>query len=212
MVASDSENMSSLKNYLILSNDHMKSMVASFIYKNVNLKKSEYANIEKFINNIDKWSIDTPQLPVWTTRTGFTFVQSIKNSVNDICKTIPTIILNNKSGINGGGILNTGGVPYERCARFISSYYAEFSVYKKTNLANVLDKIYNKTRYPVVFSLQDVRRPRGLMYWLFYEYIADERSRQLTHKKEIIIKQSGREKQGRFNSTRRRWCGSDVTN
>jgi hypothetical protein len=30
----------------------MKSMVASFIYKNVNLKKSEYANIEKFINNI----------------------------------------------------------------------------------------------------------------------------------------------------------------
>jgi hypothetical protein len=61
MVASDSENMSSLKNYLILSNDHMKSMVASFIYKNVNLKKSEYANIEKFINNIDKWSIDTPQ-------------------------------------------------------------------------------------------------------------------------------------------------------
>jgi hypothetical protein len=45
MVA-DSENMSSLKNYLILSNDHMKSMVASFIYKNVNLKKSEYANIE----------------------------------------------------------------------------------------------------------------------------------------------------------------------
>jgi hypothetical protein len=46
MVASDSENMSSLKNYLILSNDHMKSMVASFIYKNVNLKKSEYANID----------------------------------------------------------------------------------------------------------------------------------------------------------------------
>jgi hypothetical protein len=127
MVASDSENMSSLKNYLILSNDHMKSMVASFIYKNVNLKKSEYANI--FINNIDKWSIDTPQhLRGLDYEDGFTFVQSIKNSVNDICKTIPTIILNNKSGINGGGILNTGTFPgfiAEMCD-FISSYYAEF--------------------------------------------------------------------------------------
>jgi hypothetical protein len=133
-VASDSENMSSLKNYLILSNDHMKSMVASFIYKNVNLKKSEYANIEKFINNIDKWSIDTPQHLRGLDYDGFyTFVQSIKNSVNDICKTIPTIILNNKSGINGGGIpkhWNISGVHSRDVHDFISSYY-EFSVYKK---------------------------------------------------------------------------------
>jgi hypothetical protein len=115
-------------------------MVASFIYKNVNLKKSEYANIEKFINNIDKWSIDTPQhLRGLDYEDGFyTFVQSIKNSVNDICKTIPTIILNNKSGINGGGIpkhWNISGVHSRDVHDFISSYYAEFSVYKKTNLS-----------------------------------------------------------------------------
>jgi hypothetical protein len=103
------------------------------------LKKSEYANIEKFINNIDKWSIDTPQhLRGLDYEDGFyTFVQSIKNSVNDICKTIPTIILNNKSGINGGipKHWNISGVHSRDVHDFISSYYAEFSVYKKTNLS-----------------------------------------------------------------------------
>jgi hypothetical protein len=201
-VASDSENMSSLKNYLILSNDHMKSMVASFIYKNVNLKKSEYANIEKFINNIDKWSIDTPQHLRGLDYDGFyTFVQSIKNSVNDICKTIPTIILNNKSGINGGGIpkhWNISGVHSRDVHDFISSYY-EFRFTRKNELANVLDKIYNKTRYPVVCEhtavqsvlerrrkhvLQDVRQARYtrvddvlLVVGVLRVYPTDERSR-----------------------------------
>jgi hypothetical protein len=146
------KNMSSLKNYLILSNDHMKSMVASFIYKNVNLKKSEYANIEKFINNIDKWSIDTPQhLRGLDYEDGFTFVQSIKNSVNDICKTIPTIILN-KSGINGG---NTGTFPgfiAEMCTILYLRTTPSFRFTRK-RISNVLDKIYNKTRYPVAKNI-----------------------------------------------------------
>jgi hypothetical protein len=91
----------------------------------------------------------------------YTFVQSIKNSVNDICKTIPTIILNNKSGINGGGIpkhWNISGV-HSRDARFYI-VLRRVSVYKKTNLANVLDKIYNKTRYPVI-----VRIPLFSPFW-----------------------------------------------
>lgn len=212
MVATDSENMSSLKNYLALSNDHMKSIITTFIYKNVNLKKTEYIKIEKFVNNIDKWNIDTPQhLRGLNYEDGFyTFIQFIKNSIGDMCKVLPTIILNSKNSINGGssGIpkhWNISGIHSKDIHSFVSSYYTEFSVYKKNeSLASVLSKIYNATRdiyllcmnIPVFspfwnggentfYKLFDKSVMRGLMSycWLsvFYEYI------QLTNDPDLIV-------------------------
>jgi hypothetical protein len=161
----------------------------------------------------------------------YTFVQSIKNSVNDICKTIPTIILNNKSGINGGGIpkhWNISGFIAEM-HDFISSYYAEFSVYKKTNLSPTCWTRYTTRReissycaniplfspfwnggestFYKMFEARYTRVDDVLLVVgvLRYIQLTNDPDLIMTHKKSIKTQVGAEREQGRFNSTRRRW-------
>lgn len=98
MVHEDSDDRKQLRKYLTKTNQNIVNEILQFIDNHGNLNNSKYNLIQEFILSISTWNIDsTEEKSQLSEDTIFTITNFIKNSVFNLSKIYPNIIINNAS-------------------------------------------------------------------------------------------------------------------
>ena len=98
MVHEDTDDRKQLRKYLTKTNQNIVNEILQFIDNHGNINNSKYNLIQDFILSISKWNIDSDEDDSQITEdTIFTITNFIKNSVFNLSKIYPNIIINNAS-------------------------------------------------------------------------------------------------------------------
>jgi hypothetical protein len=100
-VKEDTIEMRNLKNYLDKSNSKMKTQLLRFINNKGKLRRSEYRNIEKFINNLTMWKFDGANSKTKSGKIAddamYNYIQFFKTYISMFVKVYPNMILNQQN-------------------------------------------------------------------------------------------------------------------
>jgi hypothetical protein len=95
MMDSDTKELENMKRYLSKANKDMYNEIINFFGQNGNLYEKDYEKIHDFMANIYKWNFDeTDNSTKYYDEGLFKITQFIKNSVHNISKVYPSILIN----------------------------------------------------------------------------------------------------------------------
>lgn len=86
-----SKELNDLTNYLTVANKKTYLNIMGFFHSHGKLAPSVYKNVNQYIANIANWKIDSENML-------YSFAQFIQNSIHNISKFYPTMLINNTSG------------------------------------------------------------------------------------------------------------------
>lgn len=86
-----SKEMNDLTNYLTVANKKTYLNIMGFFHSHGKLAPSVYRNLNQYIANISTWKIDSENVL-------YSFAQFIQNSIHNISKFYPTLLINNTNG------------------------------------------------------------------------------------------------------------------
>jgi hypothetical protein len=91
-----SNELNDLKNYLIKTNRNLYKEIIEFFGVYGNLSNSKYEQLHKFLTNLEKWKLDIPMKDsgLYYDEGLYTVTQFIQNSVQNISKVYPSILMN----------------------------------------------------------------------------------------------------------------------
>jgi hypothetical protein len=144
-----------LRNYILDYSDSVKTSLLSLLSGDLSYSKSKIYEVEEFFTSIDKWKLLGKSLTIdsedLTTKTILTY---LKNNIQNIGITFPTMIINsvNNSNIQIRKNLNLS----ERHIRDIQTFvYSEVQLlekfYEDTELNKILIEIINVTKEVIKF-------------------------------------------------------------
>jgi len=90
------DELSNLKNYLITTNRDLYKQIIEFFGKYGNISDSKYEQLHEFLSNVENWKLDKPmkETGLYYDNGLYTVTQFVNNSIKNICKTYPSILLN----------------------------------------------------------------------------------------------------------------------
>jgi len=100
LIDEDTEDMRSMKNYLVTSNEKTRKQILDFIRQKGDIKRSEYKNIDTFIKNITSWQFDKNNHNENTRISDdamYNYIQFFKTFVSMLSKVYPNMILNKQT-------------------------------------------------------------------------------------------------------------------
>jgi hypothetical protein len=100
LIDEDTEDMRSMKNYLVTSNEKTRKQILDFIRQKGDIKRSEYKNIDTFIKNITSWQFDKNNRNENTRISDdamYNYIQFFKTFVSMLSKVYPNMILNKQT-------------------------------------------------------------------------------------------------------------------
>jgi hypothetical protein len=88
--------LNDLKNYLLIANQDIYKQIIQFFGTYGNLTNLKYEKLHNFLTNIEKWNVDIPmkESGLYYDQGLYTITQFINNSIQNICKVYPSILLN----------------------------------------------------------------------------------------------------------------------
>ena len=93
--AEEDNTVREFKNFLMTSNDTLKTEIISFISKHSSIHKNKFAEIEKFIENVAQWSsVKTDNFVKSEDSTMFNVINFMQNIIRDTIDIFPNIIDN----------------------------------------------------------------------------------------------------------------------
>jgi hypothetical protein len=133
-----------LRKYLGKVNSAMLKEIMDFMQEYGNADLREINKIQAFLANIHVWTMDkdveTEQNAIYT------ICQFIRNSVEAMTKTYPSIILNNPEYNNSQKHWGLSNYHYSDIERIVTSYLARLNKYKQdASLSRLLTEIQRKT-------------------------------------------------------------------
>lgn len=154
MTIESGESVNALKNYLILSNNRMTIDITRFLSKYGNMTSSELKRTVRTIETMSTWNIDT-DLPGTSTQSHpglYTAVQFIKNSIFNMSKVFPHIIMNVVKMATVPKHWNLSAIHERDIYIFMNKYYTKFSQYKHDEvLSRMLASVDENVRDIVIF-------------------------------------------------------------
>jgi hypothetical protein len=91
-----SDELNNLQNYLLKANKDMYREIMDFLGRYGNLSDRRYSQVHEFLKNICVWKLDKPmkETGLYYDSGLYTITQFVQNAVQAMCKTYPTILLN----------------------------------------------------------------------------------------------------------------------
>jgi len=146
MMDTDSPELSELKRYLSRTNREMYTEIINFFGRNGNLFEKDYKKLHDFLTNIQTWELDQPEnaMPKNYYDEGlYKITQFIQNSVHNISKVYPAILMNNSTFYKN--IPKHWGLSEEHVmdiSKFIEKYYENIEKFKgDVVLMNLLNEV-----------------------------------------------------------------------
>jgi len=142
----DTPEIESLKNYLAVSNSELFGRIMSFIYKNGNLTNAKYQRIYTFLEKIQEWSAGGAAAGQGAT-TAISHkqkLQFIENTLYDIIRVFPNIILNDIAFTTVHKHWGLSMTHEYDVSIIVKRYYAPLDTFKQDT---VLNGILSKTSH-----------------------------------------------------------------
>jgi hypothetical protein len=143
-----SNELNDLQNYLLKANKEMYRQIIDFFGRYGNLSDAEYRRVHDFLTNICEWKSDIPMKnsESYYDKGLYSVTQFIENSVQCICKTYPSILLNDvgfyKNVPDHWGFSDKHN---EIIAKFINQYYEKIEKFKEDKiLYRLLQEVGNR--------------------------------------------------------------------
>jgi len=131
MVHENSDDRKKLRKYLTKTNQNMVNEILQFIDNHGNLNNTKYNLIQEFILSISKWNIDSDENNSRLSEdTIFTITNFIKNSIFNLSKIYPNIIINNATH-DTIPMLSISDNHYSHLKTILSKYNVDLTVYKE---------------------------------------------------------------------------------
>jgi hypothetical protein len=138
-----------LKNYLYEFNEKMKTDLNTFLETNSEMSKKQMKNVKLFVNNINKWSNSKDNsFSLISDDVAYSNFQFLKNTIIDILKIFPTIILNNVSNFefDDKKYMGLSSAHTNKLSRFIREYYEKLKpFYDNPLIKNVIHEMKMET-------------------------------------------------------------------
>ncbi|ANS04202.1 hypothetical protein [uncultured Mediterranean phage] len=145
LIAEDTEQMRSLKNYLDRANSELEIEIMSFVKKFSDNSKRSIKNLSEFLSSIDQWLPSGDKLSMSVEdETNLKFVEYIRNSIRIVGQVIPNMILHKveNSNITIPKHWNLSDIHEADLRNIIyTNYRSFFKFYDKEEISGVLSKI-----------------------------------------------------------------------
>lgn len=154
MMAENNKHILALKNYLILSNHKMKIDITRFLVKYGNLTSAETKKTIRALETMNVWKIDEDVSPEkGSSQPGlYTAVEFIKNSVFNMAKVYPHIIMNAVEMATVPKHWNLSAIHERDIYVFMHKHHTKFAQYKHDPvLGNLLRSVDETVRDIVLF-------------------------------------------------------------
>ena len=156
-VSQDTSEMRDLKNFLSKNNQNMKLQILEFMKQKGKFRKAEYDKISNFINNLTTWEFDNSKRNAYIKIADdvmYNYIQFFKNSIQQIVKVFPNMILNNtKQTINPPNYWGLSSTHIKDIKQMVDSFYEPLKpFYGDAILTKILNKIQNKCQHIISLS------------------------------------------------------------
>jgi hypothetical protein len=140
MFIQDNNHAIALKNYLIGCNKKMGTTICDFIYKYGNIKDTNKSNIANVVNTYSSWKIDTEQMDtgLYYEEGFYSAVNCIRNSVYDMAKIFPNIIINEKKLSVIPRHWDISVIHQRDIHNFLNKYYSQFYPFFKDSILSIM--------------------------------------------------------------------------
>jgi hypothetical protein len=132
-VGQDRKEITSLKNYLQLSNQNMLKVIQDFLIKYGN---NEYYAVELFIIEITQWSQDDVQKSC----------QFIQNLIFSMTKVFPSMIIHNTGDTYVPKHWGLSGFHNTDIRNFVDGYWKHLNKFKDSNERNIIQKVLHEAQ------------------------------------------------------------------
>jgi hypothetical protein len=176
--------MRTLKNYLENSNTRMKKVILDYIKQKANIRKSEYNNINKFINELTKWEFDNPDNIRNTDikisdDSMYNYLNYLRYFINMLVIIFPNMIINKQiQNIEPPKYWGLSLTHNNDIKNMVENFYDPIkSFYDNTNISNILYEIQDKCKNIILLSnntpaLTNIKIGNKEIYHVFNKRIA----------------------------------------
>lgn len=153
-VTSDTEDMRKLKNYLDTSNGKMKKRLLDFIKQKGKIQKTQYKNMETFIQKLSVWEFDNSTTNKISDDAMYNYLQFFKTFIDMVGKVFPTMVLNKQQHtIQPPKYWGLSSRHDSDIIQIVSSYYKPIEqLYGDSKLDNILVEIQRRCKDILLFS------------------------------------------------------------
>lgn len=151
-----SESIRLLNKELTYNNTQLLDEILDYIHRHSGVSNSEYAKLETFISEIDKWKLDDAQKTQTSEYTLYTVYQYVHNEVQLMCKTAPSIILNDGEYTTIPKHWNLSQLHKRDIHTFIQPQAIKFNKFKKNKSIEVLLKHIQANLADILMFLNNI--------------------------------------------------------